>query len=226
MCSRKASRIALIALSISAISAVNLHASSCTIPVLSNESSLTFTTFDISTGTPITINVPAPSSINIEIDGNNGSFTFFVSGNGSPLWPGFDGNYSTQAFISAPPPGGGLDAISIQGFDLLDGATGGLTILAPNGSLSSSTCLPDSLAAFQDYAQTHSDAGTFSFGTPIFDGNQYYGGVAIVTLGSVPEPSSLGLLSIGISFGIGIAASRRRTKPAQTRPNGGTEAVA
>jgi hypothetical protein len=228
------SLIAVIALSISAVGQANVRAGSYSFTATGG-SGVSLVNYDPQTQSWTSSPVPSPTSIVISmnydptqgydyIQGSSGDattfvvynsqpFSFRITGTGSPNWPGFFAVYAQSMTVTAPQPGGGLDTISFTGSRGPDNNFGGFSISAPNGTLSTSTELPDSLAAFQDYAANHPDVGNFSFdasfaqGSPPFLEGNAYGLVGA----AVPEPTTLCLLSISISLVVGAAALRKRT---------------
>ena len=95
-----------------------------------------------------------------------------------------------------------------------DFAPADLTIFAPNGSLSTSTEPPTNLDAFQTYGRYNGDAGSFDFSLnyPQLGNGPFYFGDTSGTLGgsSVPEPSTLLLLSIAMPVALVIGVRRAR----------------
>jgi hypothetical protein len=114
--------------------------------------------------------------------------------------------------VTAPAPGQGLDSITFYGtLTARPGynSDGMVTILAPNGTLSTSTVLPADLLAFESYA-LHDPGGNFSY-TP---GDAptlpiYMGGVGGYL--GVPEPSTVISMSIGMVLLVLVVLRRRPT---------------
>jgi hypothetical protein len=230
---KNTSRIALIALSISAVAQARVRAGSYSFTATGG-SGVSLVNYDPQTQSWISSPVPDPTSIviNLNYDPTQGyayilgssagatsfavynpdTFNFRIIGTGSPNWPGFYEVYPQSITVTAPPPGGGLDTIYFSGSVGPDNNFGSFSISAPNGTLSTSTKLPDSLAAFQDYAANHPDVGAFGFDAtfaqgplPFLEGDAYG-----VVGAAVPEPTTLCLLSINIALAVGMAALRKR----------------
>jgi hypothetical protein len=124
-------------------------------------------------------------------------------------------NYSGYNLaVTAPPPSQGMDSITFYGAQQnrpQDYDQGQIKILAPNGTLSTSTIFPADLTAFQDYAVDHV-GDYFSYN---LSGNPWiptWMGIVEGNL-AVPEPSSIALMLIGIFLPIIAAVVRRPRKP-------------
>jgi hypothetical protein len=116
-----------------------------------------------------------------------------ISGTGSPLWPGFlSGSQFGSVSITVPLPGQDLDEIAFVIYDNIRVNAGRITIYAPSGTLSTSTQLPATLDAFEQYALAN-PGGEFAYSAGSIIGQDIgVWGVASGTLGTlsaVPEPT-------------------------------------
>jgi hypothetical protein len=219
----KTTGLGLIAISILAAGGGNLHAGS-TVYSWNGSAGGDLSIVDLNqTGNPTFQPVP-PSPVVVQIaydpsqfqdlgpvtSGDTTTFqypnTFTLSISGTP---GFTQTVAVSMVITAPPPGGGLDSIEFdaQSFVQTSGY-GGAVILAPNGTLASSTQLPGNLDAFEKYALTH-DGGSYNFTVPSGPDYPEYTGQVFGTLSAVPEPSSIALLAIGATLCSCFVAMRR-----------------
>ncbi len=178
-----ASRIALIALSIAAVSQV--HAGTYSMPA-SGGDGFNYTSFD-SYGNPIYTPVPDPTSITFSLTVESGTVTYFsIEGGGSPLWPGFQTDGLSPISVSV-----GFGGIDLYGVNVLLNSYALVTLSVPD--------LTDaSLAALANFGSNHI-VGSFQFSAPEFLPSDTVFGTGFGEIGlAAPEPSSFALLSISI----------------------------
>jgi hypothetical protein len=141
---------------------------------------------------------------------DNPVFPFNITGTGSPNWVGFGAGVADKLVVTAPPPGQGPDSMTVFASfpdgGLSGGSAGDLTILAPNGTLSSSTEKPATLNGFRA-------GGSFEFVIDlVIDQNPFTKVVGFDVTGTlVPEPSTVVLISVGLCLVLPFAVMRRRS---------------
>jgi hypothetical protein len=204
MDSIKATLLALIALSLGTAGASRVYGGPVTYTwAASAGGDITYVEYQPQTGNYVDLNVPVtPGVVQVTWDPYLYSFSLAIIDS-----PGFIAGAGLSVWITAPPPGCGDDCMVFTSLigDFEPGyAT--VTLFAPNGTLSSPGQAPASLDAFT--------AGTYEYNVPGDPGQGFYTlGQASGILQAVPEPSTIALMTIGMSFSSClVAASQRRRR--------------
>jgi hypothetical protein len=164
--------------------------------------------YDNQSGNQVIQPVPVgPAIVQISYDSSqpqNNSFYFSITS--TPV--GFFESLPVAMVINAPPPGGGLDSITFSAEQLYYVPEYAyVEILAPNGTLSSSSEMPPSLSAFENFG-----FGYYGYGvntSPDFP--EYFAYEVQGSLG-VPEPSTIVSMTIGMSLTFWFAVQRRHPR--------------